>query len=161
MRSIQNISMYGLTDYRRRCLLQQIQIALSALFFVTGIAIYLLFRSRDHLGFMLADAVGLGSVVDSLRAMTAGTSTPDSVRYSLPDGLWSASYILLMDAVHRRSRKPTRLAMVSLIPAFGIVSEIMQLYGFLPGVYDPLDIIAYSLPLIIYCGFTHYNNQKH
>lgn len=117
---------------------------------LVGIAIYMLFRSRQHLGFMVVDAVGLGNVVDELRQSVAFIHLPDFVRYCLPDGLWTTSYILFADHANRHSTLRSRIAWTSVIPIIGIASELMQASHILPGHFDPLDLVSYSLPLIMY-----------
>lgn len=117
---------------------------------LTGISIYLLFRSRDHLGFILLDALGLSAATDCIRALVQGIDVPDFVRYCLPDGLWTTSYILFADYYNQSEKPTTRLAWISAIPVIGVVSELMQLTGLLPGVFDVLDLACYTLPFAIY-----------
>lgn len=117
---------------------------------LTGISIYLLFRSRDHLGFILLDALGLSAATDCIRALVQGIDVPYFVRYCLPDGLWTTSYILFADYYNQSEKPAARLAWVSAIPVIGVVSELMQLTGLLPGVFDVLDLACYTLPFAIY-----------
>lgn len=117
---------------------------------LAGILIYLLFRSRQHLGFTVLDGVGLTSAVDAVRECVRGYSVPDFVRYSLPDGLWTSSYILFSDYCNRAAKPMRRLAMVSVIPLIGCVSELLQYVGVMPGVFDFMDLLCYVLPLAIY-----------
>lgn len=126
----------------------QLLIAWSCL--LSGISIYLLFRSREHLGFILLDSIGLGSVVDSVRILTQGVHAPEFVRFCLPDGLWTTSYILFSDYCNRGENVRLKLAWASVIPLIGCMSELLQIYGVMPGVYDILDLACYFIPLLIY-----------
>lgn len=117
---------------------------------LVGMGIYVLFRSRQHLGFVVADAAGLGTVVDGLRACVAGVTPPEWVRFSLPDGLWTASYILFTDHVFRMEPLRVRTVWVSVIPLVGVVSEMMQMAGWMPGVFDVMDMVAYVVPWVIW-----------
>lgn len=115
-----------------------------------GISIYLLFRSRGHLGFILPDAVGLAPVIDTLRGFTQGVQVPEFIRFCLPDGLWTTSYILFSDHYNRSCEPRQRLLWASVIPLIGIASELLQACQLMPGVFDPLDLACYTIPLFIY-----------
>lgn len=117
---------------------------------LTGCGIYLLFRHRNHLGFLLLDQLGLTRAVDTIRHLTDGVDVPDFVRYCLPDGLWSTSYVLISDYVNRNEPMARRMAWASVVPALGCTSELMQWAGLLPGSFDLWDLACYALPLLIY-----------
>lgn len=115
---------------------------------LVGIGIYLLFRSRGHLGFIVLDYIGMGAAVDAVRALVDGIKVPEFVRFCLPDGLWTLSYILFSDSVNRHESMMKRLAWISVVPLLGVVSELMQLAQLLPGTFDVADLACYSLPLL-------------
>ncbi len=117
---------------------------------LVGIGIYLLFRSRGHLGFIVLDYMGMGAAVDAVRALVDGIKVPEFVRFCLPDGLWTLSYILFSDSVNRHESKMKRLAWISVVPLLGVVSELMQLVQLLPGTFDVADLACYSLPLFMW-----------
>lgn len=119
---------------------------------MTGTSIYLLFRSREHLGFALLDSVGLTTAVDAIRSLTGGIDMPEFVRFCLPDGLWTTSYILFSDYINKNERFAIRLLLVSIIPLLGIVSEVLQYVNMIPGTFDPLDLACYSIPLLVWIG---------
>jgi len=140
-----------------------LRLSLALTLLLTGAFLYILFRSRNHLAFYAADALGLRNFIDSLRASVADVETPEFVRFNLPDCLWSTSYILIADFIFREESQWARLKWVSAIPLIGIGSELLQFAGLLPGVYDPLDLVAYFLPLGCYFIFTNLiktNNKK-
>lgn len=117
---------------------------------IIGATLYLLFRSRQHLGFMLLDTIGLGSLTDSLRSMVADVHPAEFIIFALPDGLWTISYILIISHICRNQQLNSRLIWASVIPALGIISELLQAIGIVPGVFDFADLACYSLPLVIY-----------
>lgn len=127
-----------------------IQLLLASLCLLMGISIYLLFRSRQHLGFIVLDSLGFASAIDAIRSLTRDVAVPEFVRFCLPDGLWTTSYILFSDWFNRNEAQKSRLLWTSAIPVIGCVSEIMQLFGLLPGVFDILDLACYSLPFLAY-----------
>ena len=124
--------------------------AIAAVLFIGGAGIYLLFRSRAHLGFCLLDAIGLGAAADTLRESASRVQPSDFVLYSLPDGLWTTSYILLMDSLFCKADIRKRLLWASPIPLSGLATELLQRLHLLPGVFDWMDMLAYSLPYTIY-----------
>lgn len=127
-----------------------IQLLLASLCILVGMSIYLLFRSRQHLGFIVLDSLGFASAIDAIRSLTRDVAVPDFVRFCLPDGLWTTSYILFSDWFNRDESQRLRLIWTSAIPLIGCVSEVMQLCGILPGVFDVLDLACYSLPFLAY-----------
>lgn len=93
-------------------------------------------------------------VVCSKFLTTDSPSLPSFVVYNLPGGLWSASYMLIMHPLVRHERLQRRIMFVTAIPMLGIVSELMQVVGWLPGTFDAIDMLCYSLPVIIYLTIT-------
>ena len=121
----------------------------SALTLLGGGTIYVLLRSRQTLLNVLIDATG-ASGVEAAREKASGLTIPEWIIYSLPGGLWSAAYILLIHALTMGERPGRRLLWAGLIPALGIVSELMQQEKLLPGVADRWDVFFYALPYFIY-----------
>ncbi len=117
---------------------------------VLGGMVYVLFRPRTLRLFALADAIGLGGTLDKWRQATEGCMLPDFVLYSLPSGLWTASYLLIIDSMFRHLPLRQRLRWASIIPTIGLGSELMQGAGVLPGTYDVSDLLCYLIPFAIY-----------
>ena len=115
-----------------------------------GMGIYLLFRSRGHLGFIVFDCMGMGAAVDAVRKLVDGVYVSEFVRFCLPDGLWTLSYIFFSDSVNRHESMIKRLAWVSVVPLLGVLSELMQLTQLVPGVFDVADLACYSVPLFVW-----------
>ena len=121
----------------------------SALTLLGGGTIYVLLRSRQTLLNVLIDATG-ASGVEEARERVSGLTIPEWFVYSLPGALWSAAYILLIHALTMGERPGRRLLWAALIPALGVVSELMQKHDLLPGVADRWDVVFYALPYFIY-----------
>mgnify|MGYP004445999753 FL=1 len=72
------------------------------------------------------------------------------VVWNMPGALWSTAYILAVDAVSRWTRQTgSRLAWAAVVPAIGVVSELLQFAGVLPGVFDIADLLCYIIPYVI------------
>ena len=133
----------------RRNVTTGISMAIASLMLTVGGAIYLLFRPQTLVMFHLADTVGLATAIKDCRAAT-GFRLPEWMIYSLPNALWSAAYILIVDGLLRDDSLKQRLQTVALMPLLGIVSETLQAMGLVPGTFDWLDIGAYALPYLLY-----------
>jgi hypothetical protein len=95
------------------------------------------------------DVVGLMPFIEDWRTMAFLWQPSEFVVYSLPGGLWSAAYILLVHALLEHHTAVLRITVASIIPMVGIVSELMQSAGLLPGTYQLTDLWCYALPLFI------------
>ena len=120
------------------------------LLLVAGGMIYLLFRPKVLLMFLVADSMNAGGLVDSLRLMAADAKMPPFVLYSLPAGLWAASYVLIADSFTRTQPVGGRLLAAAIVPALGFASELMQWAGLLPGTADITDAVCYVVPYLVY-----------
>lgn len=121
-----------------------------------GCSIYLLFRSKTINLYQWCSMVGLADVIDILRMGVMNWQVPDFIRFCLPDGLYCASYILLMDAVWPDNGKLRYLA-VLFIPIVAIGHELLQCVGITKGTFDVSDLLCYIVPLAIY----YYAKKKH
>ena len=128
------------------------KVLLAVLFLACGCCIYLLFRNKSLNIYQWCVSLGVSDIVDSYRCYVQDCSIPDFVRYSLPDGLYSASYILLMDAIWSEGKCFTKYVIVSLVPVITIASEILQYVGLLRGTFDVSDMVCYTTPALVYTG---------
>lgn len=78
---------------------QWLQILTGIILLMAGGMIYLLFRPTTLLGFRLTDAVGLSPFISGWRSSMETRQPVDFVVYCLPNGLWVAAYILIIDRV--------------------------------------------------------------
>lgn len=126
------------------------KIGLALLLLVIGGGIYLLMRQPVMLMHKVAADLGIGAMIEKGRMLVCEWQLPEWILYSLPGALWATAYILIIDALLSKSPPWRRFAVAAFIPLVGIVSELLQFLGFLPGTFDAIDIVAYALPLLIY-----------
>ena len=121
---------------------------------------YLLFRPCTLLMFRLVDALGAMPALARLRDWASGTGAqlPEWVVYCLPNALWSAAYILTVEALLKPSRG--KVAVAGIMPVAGAVSEWLQAMGVLRGTFDVLDIVAYLLPYLAYLVSLAYRTKN-
>lgn len=135
--------------------------AFIGIFFLTiGGIIYMLYRTQSLLVFHLADNLGLTTWITHLRHDAPILNVSGWVVYSLPGGLWAAAYILIIEAITHPWPQKKRMLWASSIPMCGIISELLQVIDFLPGTFDIIDVICYSVPLMLYIQLTSCLKQK-
>lgn len=131
------------------------EIILGVVFLVCGYAIYLLFRSKSLNIYQWCMSLGLSNTIDSLRYAVHNWHMATWVRYSLPDGLYCAAYILIIDAIWKNDNRLIKYIIISLVPIVTISSELLQYLGLVKGTFDLYDLICYSIPLMIYLIYTY------
>lgn len=124
---------------------KRLEIIIATGLFLIGVSIYLLWRDEHLLIHRVIHSCGIDTFIAPLRRSAAEVYLPEWIRFALPDGLWTTSYILLIDALVKRDYQWT-----SVIPLVGLISEIMQWIGWMPGTFDICDLIAYVLPYLFY-----------
>lgn len=130
----------------KRCLT-----ALAGLILLTvGGMIYILYRPQSLLVFHIADKWGLSVWITHLRQCAPTLNMPEWVIYSLPGGLWAAAYILIIEAITQPWPRRKRMLWASTIPLCGIISELLQGVGCLPGTFDIIDVLCYIVPIAVY-----------
>lgn len=125
---------------------RRIELALALVLFLTEGFLYLTFRTTELNMFRLYEHAG--PWVDSLREWGRELSLPQWVRYSLPDGLWLLSYLLLVDAIWNRFDKVSGVWYL-IMPAVAFGSELAQMCWGFTGTYDVMDLVCYSAAVII------------
>ena len=126
------------------------EILLGVVLLVCGCAIYLLFRSKSLNIYQWCMTLGLANMIDFLRHAVQDWNITGWVRFSLPDGLYCAAYILIIDAIWYNDNGFIKNIIISLVPIVTISSEILQFFGLVKGTFDIYDLICYSLPPVIY-----------
>ena len=130
-------------------------LSISVLMLVMGGMIYLLFRDNSLLMFEWVRSVGLENSINYARENTSWLLISDWVKYSLPDGLWCASYILLMATIWSNKNFLIRFIWTITLPCVAVITEFLQLFGILIGTYDTFDLICYIIPILIYLGYEY------
>ena len=132
---------------------------------VCGCLIYLLFRSRSLNIYQWCLVLGLSDLIEYARGLAKGWVISDFIRFSLPDGLYCAAYILLIDAIWHDDRRILKYYILSIVPIITISSELLQYFGIVRGTFDVVDLLCYLIPPIVYSGMLiikhfMYNNLK-
>ncbi len=128
---------------------------------ICGCAIYLLFRSRSLNIYQWCYALGLTSVIDYLRGIVQELNVPDVVRFSLPDGMYCASYILVVDAIWHQEHGLQKYIVISLVPIVTIGSELLQSLNLVRGTFDVFDLVCYALPPLVYVCIIAYQKYNY
>lgn len=123
---------------------------LASVLMLVGGMVYLLFRPRTLLLFAVLDKLGFGETIGRWRMAVSAVSLPEFVLYSLPNGIWVISYVLVIDGVFSSSPVATRLRWASVIPVLGVGSELLQGVGVMPGTFDWADLLCYAVPYLAY-----------
>lgn len=132
------------------------KVALGVVFLMLGCVIYLLFRSKTLNIYQWCSSLGLAKIIDYARFCVYDWSLPDFVKYSLPDGLYCAAYILFIDAIWQDNNNLIKHIVIAIVPIVTISTEILQYYGLVKGTFDSYDLLFYSIPIIVY-----YFNKYH
>lgn len=125
------------------------------LFFIGGM-IYLMFRSESLVMFHWFEALHVKEYVVSLHMSYI---LPQWIVYSLPDGLWLCSYVLIVSVIWDFELRQGYPYIFSL-PFVAIVSELAQAIGWMRGTFDWLDLLCYVLGLLLGCIIVKYLNFK-
>ncbi len=114
---------------------------------LVGGLIYILFRDESLCMFTWARALGLGGLVQAARvhSMPYVGYLPEWLLFSLPDGAWVFACTAVFARLWPDGPWPLRLAWIGMGSILAIGGEIGQWFGFVPGTFDPTDLVAYAL----------------
>ena len=127
-----------------------IEIALGVMLLLCGCTIYLLFRSRSLNIYQWCCALGFTDIINYYRGNVENWNVPDIIKFNLPDGMYCASYIFVVDAIWHQESGMQKYLIISLVPLFAIGSELLQGLNIVRGTFDMLDLICYALPPLVY-----------
>lgn len=127
-----------------------LSVILALLCLAIGGLIYLLFRSRTLLMFEFIPA----ALINTFDAIHENLNIPCNqltsfAFYSLPDGLWTISYLIIMHLIWMKSVNNYKMIWIYSLPVMLLVIEIFQILPSFPGTFDWLDIFCYTLPIIV------------
>lgn len=125
---------------------RRIELLMALLLFIIEGMLYLTFRSTELNMFRLYEHAG--PWVESLRSWGDTIDIPEWIRFSLPDGLWLLSYLLLVDAIWNGFNKVSAVWYL-IIPGVAFGSELAQLFWGFTGTYDPMDLVCYGAAVVI------------
>ena len=100
--------------------------------------------------FTCLNKVGVLEAIQFLRRLGAEYAVSDWIKYSLPDGLWLFSYMFLIDTIWEGKILVSYYFFLWVLPAVAVGSEVLQVFGWLPGVFDILDLVCYVGAVVIF-----------
>lgn len=129
-----------------------IKTVMALIIFGLGGYIYLAYRSTSLSMFGWFKNLGLFDIVSQIRKYSDESSLSYFVLYCLPDALWITSYIIISDTIWHKNTK-MQYVWTSILPIIGLTSEVLQKTGIIHGTFDPLDVLCYIIPYIIYITY--------
>ena len=120
----------------------RVYIFLSALAFLLGGFIYILYRPSEHLFFSWFSSIGLDNLFESLRfhSLSSSSNPPDWIVYSLPNSLWAFAYALLITSLWSGSNSWLKYLWMTSIPVLVIGFEVLQYTGTIHGTFCIQDL---------------------
>jgi hypothetical protein len=112
---------------------------------LAGGLIYLLWRPETIRLFAWIGPAKDWSIYTTIRDLGSVARPHHFIVYSLPDGLWLASFGHALLVVVRDASAASRAAWLAVPVTLGIGSEFLQMMGIVGGVFDRNDILAYSI----------------
>ena len=97
------------------------------LLILTGGMIYVLYRPENLLLFRVTDSLGITPLIDILRSNSSRVMLPSFIVNSLPAGLWTASYLLMMYITTKFQTRRIRLMLALPLPISAIALEFMHI----------------------------------
>jgi len=115
-----------------------------------GTMIYLLFRPLHLTVFHWAETMGLYNFILSTRSLISFYSyIPEWVIYSLPNGLWSYSFMFFISFTWRDEKSLSKSIFIISVIVISVGSELGQLTGLIPGTFCLSDVFTYSFGLLL------------
>ena len=157
--------MYSMVSLFSRTYSHRLDIFLSGLAILIGGLIYILLRPSEHIFFGWISMAGLEQWMSHARSVSPalGQLFPEWLVFSLPNGLWSFAYALLITRIWSRSRSWLKYFWMASIPILVLGFEIMQIPGIIPGTFCIQDIALGLLGLLlgIYIGTMKTKNNNY
>ena len=139
-------------------ILRAISFITASILLIIGGFIYLSYRPLSLAMFRWTNTTADTHWLMSIRQVVP-QDMPDWIVYALPDGLWACSYTIFIGTIWDFNIQRC-MYLLFLIPLLGIISEFLQGCSMLPGIFDWIDLIAYTSGLIIGLIFLTYINKK-
>ncbi len=121
-----------------------------------GGLIYACWRDQNLPMFRWFDLAGLAPLVEKLRIATAPllVKLPFWFQFSLPDALWVYALTAFMALIWKGRDSRLKLVWLSMGLLLGAGSELGQLAGLVPGVFDPFDFFFCLCAAALALAFT-------
>lgn len=127
-----------------------VKVILSFAILIIGGLIYVGFRDKSLLMFSWFEQLGVSGEVDAFRGLVNSEGVYGWVKNSLPDGLWLFAYMFLVDAIWNGSKSISSYIFIFSLPFFALLSEFLQYFGMLPGVFDWIDVASYLFAFLLF-----------
>ncbi len=116
-----------------------------------GGLLYVVARPRGLVFWDWARAARLDAPLLALRGWLGPLleGLPEWVRYTLPDALWVYALTAAIVRLQRDSSALVRALYLAIPAALGPGAELLQAAGALPGTFDPLDLVATAVALLL------------
>lgn len=138
-------------------LLQVLSIGLASVFIMLGGLIYFCYRPLSLAMFKWLRITNTTTWLASLRS-SAPAHMPEWVIYAFPDGLWACSYAIFIGVIWN-FEYPKCIPVALFIPLIGVVSEFLQAFRLLPGIFDWWDLIMYIVGGIVGYAYIYWANR--
>lgn len=123
---------------------------LSLLILSIGGLIYIGFREKTLLMFDWFNHIGVSQYIETFRSFFNSDEIYGWIKNSLPDGLWLFAYMFLVDTIWNGSRLMSSYIFIYSLPFFALLSEFLQYFGVVPGVFDWIDVACYLFAILLY-----------
>lgn len=127
-----------------------VRVLVAILLISWGGIIYLTYRTKTLLMFKWVESIDLSDQIEQVRQLGETINIPQWIKYSLPDGLWLLSYLLIIDVVWHNSSNYKSTFWLSILPFIAISSEIMQIFIPRIGTFDFIDLLCYMGAITIF-----------
>ena len=115
-----------------------------------GSMIYFAFRSSELYMFRLFPNGDLPSWLVGIRGQLSMLNVPEWVRYSLPDGLWLLSYMIIIECIWGDDATWLHGLFLWTLPISIIIAEFLQMVHLVPGTGDWGDVVFYVLGILVF-----------
>ncbi len=141
----------------------RVQITLSIIALLIGGTIYIFFRSDNLILFDWLYSIGIKNILSDIRTDFLSynrINIPNWAKYSLPDGLWIFSYMLLVNVINKEANDSMSKLIIYFLPSIAIIWEFAQALHYVPGMFDYLDLVFYLFFILLFNSFTHYKKVR-
>ena len=137
--------------YRQYTIKQRvIKAILSFFILIIGGLIYVGFRDKSLLMFTWFEQLGISGEVDTFRGFMNSEGVYGWIKNSLPDGLWLFAYMFLVDIIWNGSKSISSYIFICSLPTLALLSEFLQYFGLVPGVFDWVDVASYLFAILLF-----------
>lgn len=116
---------------------------------MVGGLIYIFFRTDKLLMFSWFKRLGLSNLISYIRLFSDEFILPEWVIYSLPNALWTYSFMFSFVLLWKNSINLYRYIWFALVFFISVGSEIGQLLKIVPGTFDFIDLFLCLIAIMI------------